>query len=72
MGLFIAKELKKVWNAGPCVLFWTVGKGRNVIVSRDKALCLQKVKFFFFFVCFIWSETKNVFCGSYRDRCTFH
>ena len=54
-------------------VFWTVGKGRNVIVSRDKALCLQKVKFFFFFyVYFLWSETKSVFCGSYREPCAFH
>ena len=32
-------------------VFWTVGKGRNVIVSRDKTLCLQKVKFLFSFLC---------------------
>ena len=69
MGLFIAKELKKVWNAGPCVFFWTVGKGRNVIVSRDKGMRLYVYKRssfkIFFFVYFIWSETKNVFCGLY-------
>ena len=74
MSLFIAKELKKVWNAGPCVCFLDGWEGRNVIVSRDKALCLQKVKFLFFsfFVYFVWSETKNVFCGLHRDPCAFH
>ena len=65
MDLFIAKELKKVWNAGPCVFFWTVGKVRNVIVSRDKGMRLYVYKRssfnFFFFLYILFGRRPKMF-----------
>lgn len=53
---FKDKERKKVWQAGPPFLFWTVWKIRNVIAFSDDLLSIQKIKASFVFL--LWLETK--------------
>ena len=53
---FVDKKRKKVWQAAPSCLFWTVWKTRNRIVFKDDFLSIQKLKYLFLF--FLWLETK--------------
>ena len=55
-GTFLAKEKRRVWNAGPLCIFWTVWKTRNGIVFRDEVLSIQRLKSLFVHI--FWSETK--------------
>ena len=55
-GTFLAKEKRRVWNAGPLCIFWTVWKTRNDIVFRDEVLSIQRLKSLFVHI--FWSETK--------------
>ena len=53
---FVGKRRKKVWQAAPSCLFWTVWKTRNIIVFKDDFLSIQKLKYLFLFS--LLSKTK--------------
>ena len=53
---FVGKRRKKVWQAAPSCLFWTVWKTRNRIVFKDDFFSIQKLKYLFLFL--LWLETK--------------
>ena len=55
-GIFLPKEKRGVWNAGPLCILWTVWKTRNGIVFREEVLSIQRLKSLF--VHLFWSETK--------------
>ena len=55
-GTFVGKRRKKVWQAAPSCLFWTLWKARNRIVFKEDVLSIQKLKYLFLFL--LWSETK--------------
>ena len=54
--VFLDKRRKKVWQAAPLCLFWTVWKARNRIVFRDDIMSIQKLKSLFIFL--LWMEAK--------------
>ena len=53
---FVGKRRKKVWQAAPSCLFWTMWKARNIIVFKDEFLSIHNLKYLFLFL--LWSETK--------------
>ena len=57
--IIIIKKRRKIWQARPPCLFWTVLKVRNGIVFRKEDLSLQKRKSSFGqFAFLLWMETK--------------
>ena len=55
-GSFVGKKRKKIWEATPLCIFWTVWKERNRIAFREGVLNVQKLKNIF--VCNLWSWAK--------------
>ncbi|KAJ9702452.1 hypothetical protein PVL29_004269 [Vitis rotundifolia] len=55
-GSFVGKKRKKIWDAIPLCIFWTVWKERNRLAFRGGVLNVQKLKNFF--VCNLWSWAK--------------
>ena len=55
-GSFVGKKRKKIWDAIPLCIFWTVWKERNRLTFRGGVLNVQKLKNFF--VCNLWSWAK--------------
>ena len=55
-GLRVGKKQKKVWQASPFCLFWTVWKSRNGVAFNDEVFSIQRLKNFFFYL--LWLETK--------------
>ena len=53
---FVGKRRKKVWQAAPSCLFWTVWKTRNRIVFKDDFFSIQKLKYLVLFL--LLSENK--------------
>ena len=43
-GSFLAKDKRRVWNAGPLCIFWTVWKAMNGIVFIDEGFVYTVVK----------------------------
>ena len=50
---FMGKACKKVWQAGPLCIFWTVWKERNLLSFDNEELSIQRLKNSF--VCNLWS-----------------
>ena len=55
-GSFVGKKRKKIWDAIPLCIFWTVWKERNRLAFRGGILNVQKLKNSF--VCNLWSWAK--------------
>ena len=55
-GVRIGKRQKKVWQASPFRLFWTVWRVRNSIACKNEESSIQRLKSSF--VSLLWSETK--------------
>ena len=53
--------MKKVWQASPLCLFWTMWKARNMVAFKDEVLSLQRLKCSFVFL--LWSETELSIVG---------
>ena len=47
-GFRVGKKQKKVWQASPFCLFWTVWKSRNGVTFNDEVFSIQRLKNFFF------------------------
>ena len=52
----MGKKRKKIWEAIPLCIFWTVWKERNRIAFREGVLNVQKLENIF--VCNLWSWAK--------------
>ena len=46
-GTFLAKDKRRVWDAGLLCIFWTIWKTKNGIVFRDEVLSMQRLKSLF-------------------------
>ena len=53
---FVGNKRKKVWQATPLCLFWTVWKAKNNIAFDDEVFSIRKLKRDF--VCFLWVDSK--------------
>ena len=60
-GFRVLRKMKKVWQASPLCLFWTMWKVRNMVAFKDEVLSLQRLKCSFVFL--LWSETELSIVG---------
>ena len=52
----MGKARKKVWQAAPLCIFWTMWKKKNLIMFDNEELSIQRLKISF--VCNLWSWSR--------------